>query len=195
MARFLLSVLGVFVMVAALGVPAQGAVSAREPPRDSVVAAAGFTRSGSLPGPFFQISINAESDALGGNPSGQVSFVVGVPPFQFVQIGGPATCLGVNQNRAVIGIIDQASGLGPVTVFVIDSILSGDIGGFGAARGPTDCSTQPGISTFDLFGGASVFDTPSKDQCKDGGWRNYTDATREPFTRQSDCITFALGLG
>jgi hypothetical protein len=195
MARFALSVLGVFVLVVALGVPAQGAGSAPLPPRDSVVVGSGFTRSGPLLGPFFQISINAESDALGGNPSGQVSFVVGVAPGQFLQIGGPVICLGVNQNQAVIGISDQASGFGPVTVFVIDSIPSGDIGGFSAAPGRTDCSTPPGLSTFDLFGGASVFDAPSKDQCKDGGWRNYTDATRQPFTRQSDCITFALGVG
>jgi hypothetical protein len=189
MARLALSVFGVCVMVVALGVPAQEAVSAPVPPRDSV-AGGGITRTGGIPGPFYQISINAESDALGGNPSGEVSFVVSFVQGQFLQISGPVTCLGINRNHVVIGIM---SGSGPATVFVSDNGEIGD--GFGAGLGPpTDCLTEPQLPTYELFGGVEVFDAPSKDQCKDGGWRNYTDAAREPFRRQSDCITFALGV-
>jgi hypothetical protein len=187
MARLALSVLGVFVMVVALGVPAEGAVSARVPPRDSVVGG-GLTRNFS----FIQIFINAESDALGRNPSGHVSFAAAAPPGQFLPIGGPVTCLRVVQNQAHIGFVDEMSGFGPMTVFVSDN--GPFVDGFGAGAGANDCLNPPPINVFELFGDVDVFDAPSKDQCKDGGWRNYTDATRQPFTRQSDCITFALGV-
>jgi hypothetical protein len=189
MARLAVSVFGVFVMVVALGVPAQGADSAPVPPRDSVVGG-GFTRQNFL---FLQISINAESDALGGSPSGRVSFAAGVAPGQYVEIGGPVTCLSVVQNQAHVGFVDDMSGFGPVMVFVSDN---GQFGpdGFGAVLGATDCMNPPFITTFELFGGVDVFDAPSKDQCLHGGWRNYTDTTREPFRRQADCITFALGV-
>jgi hypothetical protein len=103
------------------------------------------------------------------------------------------TCLGVNQNHAVIGFVDNISGFGPITVFVSDNGPF-EIDGFGAAPVATDCLTEPPIRTFAMLGGVEVFDAPSKDQCKDNGWRNYTDATREPFRRQGDCIAFALGV-
>jgi hypothetical protein len=188
MARFALSVFGVFVMVVALGVPAQGADSAPLPPQDSVVGA-GLTRNFL----FLQISINAESDALGGNPSGRVSFFAGVAPGQYLPVGGPVTCLHVVQNQAHIGFVDEMSGFGPVMLFVSDNGPF-EIDGFGGGLGLTDCLDRPPIPTFELFGGVEVFDAPSQDQCKDGGWRNYTDGNRTPFTGQSDCITFALGV-
>jgi hypothetical protein len=189
MARLAVSVFGVFVMVVALGVPAQGADSAPVPPRDSVVGG-GLTRPDLR---FIRISINAESDALGGNPSGRVSFAAGVAPGQYVEIGGPVTCLHVVQNQARIGIVDEMSGFGPIMVFVSDSDPVG-VGGFGVVLGLTDCLNTPPGGGFDLFGGVDVFDAPSKEQCLHGGWRNYTDTTREPFRRQADCITFALGV-
>jgi hypothetical protein len=53
--------------------------------------------------------------------------------------------------------------------------------------------TAPGISLSPIFGDFAVYDAPSKDQCKHGGWRNYTDAGGQPFSDQGDCIAFALG--
>jgi hypothetical protein len=188
MARFALSVFGVLVMVIGLGVPAQGADSAPVPPRDSVVGG-GFTRDFF----FLQISINAESDALGGNASGRVSFSAAAPPGQYLPVGGPVTCLRVVQNQAHIGFVDEMSGLGPVTVFVSDNGPPGAIDGFGAGPGG-DCLNPPPMFGGGLFGGVDVFDAPSKAQCRDDGWRNYTNATREPFKRQGDCIAFALGV-
>jgi hypothetical protein len=45
------------------------------------------------------------------------------------------------------------------------------------------------LSSGDFF----VRDVPSKAQCQDGGWRNYTDVTGQPFKSQGGCIAFALG--
>jgi hypothetical protein len=188
MPRVALSVLGAFLMVVALAVPTEGADSAPVPPRDSVVGS-GFTRN------FFFIAVfvDAESDALGGNPSGRVSFRAAVAPGQYVPVGGPVTCLSVAQNRAHIGFVDEMSGFGPIMLLAFDGGIEG--GSMGVLLGATDCLNPPPIGSFEMFGGFTVFDAPSKDQCKHGGWSNYTDPTTlEPFRRQTDCILFALGV-
>jgi hypothetical protein len=191
-----MSLLGVVATVVALGVPAQGAVSAPVPPRDSVVGS-GFTRRGDVTGPFTQVSITAESDALGGNPSGGVSFVIpaipGFPPdFHFA---GPVTCLRVDGNRAVIGFVDQIIEFpfpGPITVWVNDN-GPGNLDRLYASPIATDCSTTADLDLYEFVGDIVVRDAPSKDQCRSGGWRSYTDATGRPFKSQGDCIAFALG--
>jgi hypothetical protein len=195
MARLALSVFAVVVAMIAVAVPAQGADSAPIPPGDSVVGGGHVFDPSFGEVSFLQISIDAQSDALGGNPTGSVSFVIFFPDTrQFLPVGGQVACLNVNRNNAVIGF-DDLGGLGRVTVFVSDNGPLGATDGFIAARGFTDCSPQPGIILpRPLFGGVAVQDAPSKDQCKHGGWRNYTDAFRQPFTDQGDCIAFALGV-
>ena len=59
--------------------------------------------------------------------------------------------------------------------------------------GPVDCSPRDLAASKLDSGDFVVRDAPSKDQCRDGGWRNYTDAAGEPFVNQGECIAFALG--
>jgi hypothetical protein len=140
---------------------------------------------------FINIAIDARSDPTGGNPTGTVSFEVVLLGTTF-PIGGPVTCLGVSGNRAVIGFNDVTFGLGPITVEVIDSPDT-----FGADVFPTDCLGDPDINPDPLvFGNLVVHDaqpTPStKDDCKNGGWGNFTDDQGEPFRNQGLCESFVL---
>jgi hypothetical protein len=172
----------------ALGVPAQGAAPARVPPQDFVI-------GGGVSGFFHDISIDARSDPLGGNPSGSVSFRVVVAPTLENLVGGPVTCLGVDGERAVIGFVDQITGFGPITVVVVDNGSAGSPPDeFGARTLATDCSTDPAFDRSPLSSGDIVVrDVPSRDQCRNGGWRNYTNAAGQPFKSQGECIAFALG--
>lgn len=188
MARLAVSLSAVFVMVVALGVPARGAATPPVPPQDFVVG------GGDTFGPIQDISIDVRSDPLGGNPSGFVAFVFvfGPAPLSF---GGPVACLAVHGDIAVIGIAGT-----PITVVAVGAASSGSpLGAFGFFLGATDCSTVPTPGTTPggvlllSSGDMVVFDAPSKAQCKDGGWRNYTDVAGGPFTSQGACIAFALG--
>lgn len=194
MARVSVSLFGVFVTGVALGVPAQGAEAAPTPPQDFVVVVGGEV------GPFHDISINASSDPLGGDPSGDVSFFVDVVlaghPVR-LRVGGPVTCLAVGGGRAVIGFLTTTpSVLGPAKVVVVDNGSTGspadEFGVLGVLA--TDCSDETGVVLSPLSSGDIVVrDVPSKAQCRDGGWRNYTDAAGQPFRNQGQCIAFALG--
>jgi hypothetical protein len=189
MARRLMSLFGVVVAAVALGVPAQGAAAARTPPQDFVV-------GGGNVGMLQDISIDARSDALGGNVSGTVSFRVVIFPGLELLISGPVTCLAVNGAQAVIGFTDTSGILGAATIVITDR------GPFTELRrdlwtldpfGPTDCSPRDLAADNLSSGDFVVRDAPSKDQCRNGGWRNYTDATGQPFKNQGQCIAFALG--
>jgi hypothetical protein len=188
MARVSVSLFGVFATVVMLGVHAQAAATAPVPPQDSVV-------GGGARGIFRDISIDAHSDPLGGSPSGTVSFIVVVGPIGPVPIGGPVTCLAVDGNRAVIGFNDTTTGVGPVTVVVTDNGSTGSPPDeFEASPQATDCLADPGFGAAPLtVGDIVVRDAPSKDQCRNGGWRNFTDAAGQPFRNQGECIAFALG--
>lgn len=188
MARVSVSLFGVFVTVLALGVPVQEAVAAPTPPQD-------FVMAGGHSEFFHNLSIDAHSDPLGGNASGNVSFVIEVvlrPPFVSpVTLAGPVTCLAVDGNSAVIGFV---SFIGPMTAFAVDNGSTGSPDEFRAQVSATDCSSTAAPAGDPLlFGDIVVRDAPSKAQCRDGGWRNYTDAAGQPFKSQGKCIAFALG--
>jgi hypothetical protein len=177
------------VTVVALSVPDQGAATASVAPQD-------FVGGGGEVGPFHDISINASSDPLGGDPSGEVSFVADVVVdgnVARVRFVGPVTCLAVEGNRAVIGFLSTL--LGPMKVVVVDNGSTGSPADeLGVAVLPTDCSDETGVGVSPLsFGDIVVRDAPSKAQCQDGGWRNYTDVAGQPFKNQGDCIAFTLG--
>jgi hypothetical protein len=188
--RISVSLFAGFVTVAALGAPAGAAATAPVPPQDFVV-------GGGEVGTFHEISINASSDAHGGVPSGSVSFVaeIAFPPLTFrVRFTGPVTCLGVEGKRAVIGFIPSV-GPGPLKVVVVDNGSTGSPADeFSVGLGP-DCSDESGVpNPASLSSGDIVVrDVPTKAQCQNGAWRNYTDATGQPFKSQGDCIAFALG--
>ncbi len=191
MSRVAASLFAVFVTVVALGVPAGAAATAPVPPHDLVV-------GGGEVGLFHEISINARSDPLGGDPSGAVSFVLEIPirgTVARVRFEGPVTCLAVEGNRAVIGF--RSTFLGPLRVVVADNGSTGspaDEFGVGVGLLPAGCSDVGGVGLSPLsLGDIAVRDAPTKAQCRDGGWRNYTDMAGQPFKSQGDCIAFALG--
>lgn len=63
---------------------------------------------GHPPGPVeIGFSIDAHSDASGGNPGGDVDVSF---PFPELNVNGPVTCLRVLDNRAVIGFEDASAG-------------------------------------------------------------------------------------
>jgi hypothetical protein len=190
MTRVSVSLFAVFVTVVALGLPAGAAATAPVPPRDSVVLGGGEV------GTLHEISINASSDPLGGDPSGGVSFVAEVRVrgvLVRLRFEGPVTCLAVEGDRAVIGFLTF---VGPLKAVVVDNGSTGSPADeFGVDVGATDCSDETGVGLLPLSSGDIVVrDAPSKAECRDGGWRNYTDAAGEPFKSQGECIAFALGV-
>ena len=188
MARLSMSLFGVFVTVVALGMPPQGAGAALAPPRDSAV-------GGGEAGIFHEIFMTANSDSLGGDTGGTVSFVAEIVVggnVARVRFAGPVTCLGVEGNRAVIGFLGP---IGPMKVLAVDNGATGSpADGFGVSVLATDCSNETGVGTHPLStGDIAVRDVPSKAQCLAGGWRSYSDAAGQPFRNQGECIAFALG--
>jgi hypothetical protein len=172
--------------VASLLVPGAAAQVATQ---DSV------TTSGSVSaGLFSNVQINATSGPSGENPSGQASFtvLVGLSDPDFA---GPVTCLAVSGNEATLNIQDDG-GAGVLTVQVTDG-QPDSFNAFPVGRGHTDCSP----ASLPLFGGPltsgeiTVVDAPplptSKDQCKNGGWRNYGTA----FKNEGDCASFVATGG
>jgi hypothetical protein len=160
-----------------------GVSGAQIPTQDSVVLTGGPAQTAN----FTVIDIDATSGPSGENPTGQVRFDV----FDFLNVGGPVTCLAVSGNTATINIDDQIGGFGVVTVQVVD----GQPDSFDAAptgRAPTDCSPLPpsGLEGPVVSGGdIVVVDAPplptSKEQCKKGGWRDFPQ-----FKNQGQCIAF-----
>jgi hypothetical protein len=146
---------------------------------------------------YSNININAQSGTSGQNPSGTGSFTV----LGSIFISGTVSCLSVtgpdmgagapgSPTTAVLNL--QGTSFGVVTVELIDNGGNGaDI--FSSAptgRAPSDCSPFTNGLTDTLTNGrATVFDAPplptSKDQCKNGGWRNFPQ-----FKNQGDCVSF-----
>lgn len=141
-------------------------------------------------GPF---AIDARSGPSGENPAGQASFDT-----EETSISGSVSCLSV-QGRVGrftidlgrfftvrVEVVDNA-GLGTPDVIAADITLGGS---------PQDCSPliQPARTGAVLSGDIVVVDTPrlptAKQQCKDGGWRNYG-----VFRNQGDCVSFVTTQG
>ena len=181
MKRFLLAIPGLALAVV-LFVPASAAGQA--PGQDSVVGS-GVGNVPQLPIPF---DIDAHSGPSGENPTGTVRFVS--EPFG-VRIEGSVTCLRVSGNRAVIGI--TAAGT-PLFVDVTDGTpdLIGVV--FPGVAGPCPApgiqpSAPPILSGDIVVTDAQPFPT-SKDECKNGGWRNFG-----VFKNQGDCVSFVATGG
>ncbi len=161
-------------------------------PVDTVAA----TGSGGEFGEYSNININAQSGSSGENPSGTGSFTI----FSF-HVSGPVTCLRVSgpdqgagttgsPTTAVLNIQDPSNGI--VTVVLTDNGGNGTdvINAQPLGRAFNDCSPAAPLFAATLTSGrAVVFDAPllptSKEQCKKGGFRNYTQ-----FKNQGDCVSF-----
>jgi hypothetical protein len=174
-------------IVLAVGLAVPGVSGAQVPTQDSVVLTGGPAQAGV----FTVIALDATSGPSGENPTGQVRFVA----FGALNVGGPVTCLAVSGSSATINIQDELGGFGVVTVQVVD----GQPDTFDAVpvgRAATDCSPLPptGLGGSLSGGDIVVVDAPplptSKEQCKDGAWRNFGI-----FKNQGDCVSFVVTGG
>ncbi len=171
-----LTVLTAISLLTAVSAPV---VSAQQPVQDSVVGSATMTLYG-------QFDIDARSGSNGEDPVGQVTAIFN----RFEGFSGPITCLAVRGNSATLNI---DSNLGLITMQITDNAGTGSpdrIDAFPARRAPDDCSPFSGgvIGTV-ITGDIVVVDVPpvptSKDQCKNGDWRNYAG-----FKNQGACVSF-----
>ena len=174
-------------MAAALALPG---VSTAQVPQDSVVGS-GTTDS------FYAFALDARSGPSGENPTGTARIVLRADPT--LGIEGSVTCLTVTENRAVIGLDNSlgtpALGRGwfiEVTDGQPDSL---GVGLFSPLEAPTVCPPSLGLDRQPVDSGdIAVTEAPplptSKDQCKNGGWRNYG-----VFKNQGDCVSFVATKG
>jgi hypothetical protein len=137
-------------------------------------------------------SIDAHSGPSGENPSGTVVAAMeeqqgGVSELLETRV----TCLAASGNRATIGIDATGDGVGDVLLFVEDD------GGLGQDRlaytlnfGGSVCTTSPPTSLPLADGDVTVHDAvplpTSKDQCRNGAWRNYGTS----FKNEGLCVAF-----
>jgi hypothetical protein len=176
-------------MVVVAGMAVIAAPASAVPDEDSVVGNGEIVVSPpGFPPAVVAVSIDAHSDASGANPSGNVD--VFFPVFGSV-FKGPVTCLVVTGNTAIIGFEDALNG--HVTTEVVDNSATASPDTIGAVLGATGCSPV-GSQVFPLVSGDFVVHDAvpltSKDQCKDGGWRDFTDDEGHPFENQGQCVAF-----
>jgi hypothetical protein len=192
MSRFRCSVMLAVAVMTVSAAPAGAA-----PDEDFVVGDGGFavpvTPSPIFPGNFllFGVSIDAHSDPSGGSPTGTASFVS--LDFGLLLASGPVTCLEVTGNSAIVGFDDDHSD----AHYVVQIVDNSSAGTSDLIAGPVSsvagCAFGSGIPLYAAFGDFLVHDAvplTSKDQCKDGGWRDFTDDEGQPFDNQGECIAF-----
>jgi hypothetical protein len=146
--------------------------------------------------------LDAHSGPSGEDPSGTVSFPeVGI-------VDSPITCLAVRRVTFFGGSFLQATmnfpALGQVTMQISDGGVPDQpvdvvVSQIFSPRAATDCSPLSFSDTNvrgQVTSGDVVFvDVPplpiSKDQCKDGGWRDFGSF----FSSQGDCVAFVQTRG
>jgi hypothetical protein len=176
--------------LAATSVLAAPPASAQAPVlQDSVTATGDATLPGG--GGFFSIQLQARSGPSGETPTGSASFRLGGP--DGLLVSGEVSCLRVNGHVATLKFRDAA--FGDIAVDLTDNAgtgLSDTMDSIPAPGDPTTCSPFPSPILLAEFtaGGVEVVDAnpspTSKDQCKNGGWRNYGTT----FKNQGQCVTF-----
>jgi hypothetical protein len=199
---------GRLVVVFVVAMAVHGTAAAQTPVGDSVTGSLLLTPAGTSADEVVRYFFDVGSGPVGDHPFGTVTFESG----RFVVDRGTVTCLAVNGNSASIGVSFTGAGfIDPYgTVIFVD-----DLGGEGEdtiavqvfvapSMGPTVCPTElpPGVTrplgpTYaDPFfdGNVVIFDTPtvptSKDQCRNGGWRNFPG-----FKNEGDCVSYVATKG
>ena len=158
---------------------------------DFVVGTAGFAP----PTSGLTASIDAHSGPAGQNATGTATFGARQTFF-----GGPVTCLNVTGNRAVIGGDSAFVGPEGYLFLVIDNAATGAPDQFGVlfpppATAPSTCPANLDVPLQDAISGDLVVHDAravpsSKDQCKNGGWRNFPG-----FKNQGDCVSYVATGG
>jgi hypothetical protein len=136
--------------------------------------------------------LDAHSGASGEDPSGTVHLGQEFEGSIIEILTGPVVCLNVLGNRATVGADFSSVGRPDVFIFVEDN------DGVGADRisfafntaNVLGCPADPSVALEPTSGGdVTVHDgvprPTSKEQCKDGGWRNFPG-----FKNQGECVTF-----
>ena len=169
------------IAVATMAVVASPA-GAQVPTQDSVVGS-GTTGNG------FTFDIDARSDPGGANPSGEVTFLFSDGTVFFA---GPVTCLSVEDSFGLIRV--QTTQFGVVGLEVTDS-PGGDLiraipVGSASPCGPIGGAVDFPVSSGDVVVTDAAELPVSKDQCKNGGWRNFG-----VFKNQGDCVSFVATKG
>ena len=190
MRRVLLSVV-LGVVICSWTSPAYGQV----PTGDSVV---GQGRTGPSPDGsirYIGFDIEARSGPSGEGPSGHVVQEVAAFDFPPAVLEGPVSCLSVSGNDAVVGFdLGPLSTIPGILVEVEDNGPPGsdppDTLTGSPVDDPSSCVPPPTPPPFEVVeGDVTVTDAPalptSKDQCKNGGWRNYPQ-----FKNQGRCVAF-----
>jgi hypothetical protein len=208
MNRRRLGLVGLGVVIAAC-VPAAGSF-AQTPARDSVSAhgdasAPGSTCTDDFFDPCFLFELDASSEPSGTDATGNVH--VSLSTFDHgYSADGPVSCLAVTGSRAVIGVQTDFTVVGNRVLGVFVVAVDGGAAGSGLDTldvinrldllglpntPPTDCTVAGLRATGDpvTHGDVVVVDAPeaptSKDQCKNGGWRNFP-----AFKNQGGCVSF-----
>jgi hypothetical protein len=160
--------------------------SAQTPTRDSVTGFAfALIPIPNAPPNAFEVDFDfdASSGPSGEDPTGTV--------MMFPIDGGPVTCLNVNGIDAVVGIATPTTSPGGFLIYVSDNGTPGagsDTLELVPVTGPPEVCPAPVSPNTAIFTGditvvdAQPFPT-SKDQCKNGGWRNFPQ-----FKNQGKCI-------
>jgi hypothetical protein len=161
--------------------------SAQTPTRDSVTGFAfALIPIPNAPPNAFEVDFDfdASSGPSGEDPTGTV--------MMFPLDGGPVTCLNVNGIDAVVGIAAPTTTNGGFLIYVSDGNPGG---GFDTLElvpvtGPPEVCPAPFSPNMAIFiGDITVIDAQpfptSKDQCKNGGWRNFPQ-----FKNEGLCIAF-----
>jgi hypothetical protein len=130
-------------------------------------------------------TIDAHSGPSGEDPTGEVRVVTGLGAAR-----GRVTCLNVAGNRATIGI-EFPPGIGSGFFFVEDNDGAGHDrqGGVATSEVPSVCPANPSTTLLPISrGDITVHDAPafptSKEQCKNGGWRQFG------FKNEGRCVAF-----
>ncbi len=178
MRRLLLALACLAIAMACSAAPA----AAQAPTRDSVT---GTATSFAGPGVLVTYTLDASSGPTGEDPAGSVRIDL------FGPVDNPVTCLDVQGNRAIVGIAVPSDPPGGLLIFVTDTgdVGPDTIGAVGTASPPEVCSEEP-HSEAEAGGNIVVVDAQpsapiSKDQCKNGGWRNFPQ-----FKSEGQCIKF-----
>jgi hypothetical protein len=141
-------------------------------------------------GGFFNLDYAVQSDATGGNVSGQASFNLGSPVGLLVE--GPVTCLVVEGNTAYVAIDSSEFPGSPVVAKLVDGGGAGSgldrFDAFLSNNTATRCGFQPFHETPVTGGDVVVVDAPpvptAKAQCKHGGYAAFG------FKNQGQCVAF-----
>jgi hypothetical protein len=129
--------------------------------------------------------LSATSGPNGENPTGEIRFN---ELQQIFDVGG-ITCLAVTGNSATFNYVSEFLGGAIATIHLVDDSPD-TLSVIAVGRAPSDCSPGPDAQVLHLTSGdITVVDAQpmptSKEQCKNGGWRNFPQ-----FKNQGQCIAF-----